>query len=274
MAKRIRFERGQELQERARMVAAICIQPHVRKRITPRQLLPLPWDNKKSEMRNNAPQLTAEERKERFEKLVQKAKWDIIYWVCCLYRDPVRFVDIIFYKNLWHEAPLKFFPLITLCQPSFYFGLSKLFFSFLFFSLLLLYSSRVLIISSRAEENIWQAIPIASSITQNESMMSEYFNRVQFTNIIEYLKILWLQTAPYPLKSQKEPTAWKSWLSKRKPAQGHEGNCGYYHRIRTEGCKFYGVRNCIWLIIKITTHGFYRKMGKNFYFGKSFGYII
>lgn len=74
MAKRIRFERGQELQERACMVAAICIQPHVRKRIIPRQLLPLPWDNKKSEIRNNATQLTAEERKERFEKLVQKAK--------------------------------------------------------------------------------------------------------------------------------------------------------------------------------------------------------
>lgn len=74
MAKRIRFERGQELQERARMVAAICIQPHVRKRITPRQLLPLPWGNKKSEIRNNATQLTAEERKERFEKLAQKAK--------------------------------------------------------------------------------------------------------------------------------------------------------------------------------------------------------
>ena len=41
--------------ERARIVAAICIQPHVKKRITPRQLLPLPWDNKKSEIRNNAP---------------------------------------------------------------------------------------------------------------------------------------------------------------------------------------------------------------------------
>lgn len=74
MAKRIRFERGQELQERAQMVAAICIQSHVRKRITPRLLLPLPWDNKKSEIRNNSPQLTAEERKERFEKLSQKVK--------------------------------------------------------------------------------------------------------------------------------------------------------------------------------------------------------
>lgn len=75
MAKRIRFERGPGLQERAHMVAAICIQPHIRKRIIPRQLLPLPWDNKKSEIRNNAPpQLTAEGRKERFEKLSQKVK--------------------------------------------------------------------------------------------------------------------------------------------------------------------------------------------------------
>lgn len=30
--------------ERARQLAAISIQPHVRRKITPRQLMPLPWD--------------------------------------------------------------------------------------------------------------------------------------------------------------------------------------------------------------------------------------
>ncbi len=37
---------------------------HVRRKLTPRQLLPLPWDNKKPVIRNNAPQLTAQERRE------------------------------------------------------------------------------------------------------------------------------------------------------------------------------------------------------------------
>ena len=30
--------------ERMRLLAAITIQPHVKKRLTPQQLLPLPWD--------------------------------------------------------------------------------------------------------------------------------------------------------------------------------------------------------------------------------------
>jgi len=51
-------------------VADISIQPHVRKKITPRQLLPLPWD-KDVNPRNNAPQLTAEERQKRFEEMVK-----------------------------------------------------------------------------------------------------------------------------------------------------------------------------------------------------------
>lgn len=62
--------RQRESWERARTVAAICIQPHVRKKITPRQLLPLPWD-KNISPRNDAPQLTAEERQKRFEEMVK-----------------------------------------------------------------------------------------------------------------------------------------------------------------------------------------------------------
>ena len=57
--------------ERTRTLAAICIQPHVRKRITPRQLLPLPWDNKNSVRRKNPP-ITPEERIKRFEEVAHR----------------------------------------------------------------------------------------------------------------------------------------------------------------------------------------------------------
>lgn len=58
--------------ERARTVAAICIQPHIKKRITPKQLLPLPWDKIKPNDRDDAPKLTAEEQKKRFEEVVRR----------------------------------------------------------------------------------------------------------------------------------------------------------------------------------------------------------
>lgn len=57
--------------ERARTVAAIIIQPHVRKRITPRQLLPMPWDAK-TERPQNQPTLTPEQRQKRFEALTHR----------------------------------------------------------------------------------------------------------------------------------------------------------------------------------------------------------
>lgn len=58
--------------ERARTVAAIVIQPHVKKKISPRQLLPLPWDNKKTAARAGTPELTAGERRRRFEEVAQR----------------------------------------------------------------------------------------------------------------------------------------------------------------------------------------------------------
>ena len=59
--------------ERARTLAAIIIQPHVKKKITPRQLLSLPWDKKlQNHPRNDAPELTAEQRRRRFEDLVHR----------------------------------------------------------------------------------------------------------------------------------------------------------------------------------------------------------
>lgn len=56
--------------ERARTIATIVIQPHIKKRLTPKQLLPLPWDDKKSNQRNKEPELTGEEKLKRFEHLI------------------------------------------------------------------------------------------------------------------------------------------------------------------------------------------------------------
>lgn len=49
--------------ERLRTLAAIAIQPHVKKKITPRQLLPLPWDHGHGE--SSEQEMTLEERKKR-----------------------------------------------------------------------------------------------------------------------------------------------------------------------------------------------------------------
>lgn len=58
--------------ERARTIAAIIIQPHVKKKITPKQLLPLPWDKEHKPDVKNTPKLTAEEQRRRFEELVHQ----------------------------------------------------------------------------------------------------------------------------------------------------------------------------------------------------------
>lgn len=69
---------NREAWERARTVAAIIIQPHVKKRITPKQLLLLPWDKKTKTDRGEAPKLTAEERKKRFEEIAHRLGDEII----------------------------------------------------------------------------------------------------------------------------------------------------------------------------------------------------
>lgn len=60
--------------ERARTVATIVIQPHLKKgsKITPQQLIPLPWDKKKRNIRSEAPELTAEEKRKRFEEVAHR----------------------------------------------------------------------------------------------------------------------------------------------------------------------------------------------------------
>lgn len=58
--------------ERTRTAAAIIIQPHVKNKITPKQLLPLPWDKEKQSIRSEVPKLTAEEKRKRFEEVVHR----------------------------------------------------------------------------------------------------------------------------------------------------------------------------------------------------------
>lgn len=55
-------ERGEW--ERMRTLASICIQPHVKNKLTPRQLLPFPWDDDRQETES----LTHDERMRRAEE--------------------------------------------------------------------------------------------------------------------------------------------------------------------------------------------------------------
>ena len=57
--------------ERARLMTTIMIQPHLKKKLTPQQLLPLPWDAQRAHKANN-PQPTAAESKERFEEMLRR----------------------------------------------------------------------------------------------------------------------------------------------------------------------------------------------------------
>ncbi len=57
-----------------RLHAFITIQPFLAKgrKLTPEKLLPFPWDNKKTAARAEAPELTAGERRRRFEEVAQR----------------------------------------------------------------------------------------------------------------------------------------------------------------------------------------------------------
>ena len=67
--------RSRESWEQTRTMAAISIQPHIKKRITPRQLLPMPWDNLKSSVpKHDRAVLTAEERVARFNALSERLR--------------------------------------------------------------------------------------------------------------------------------------------------------------------------------------------------------
>lgn len=57
---------------RMRMLATIVIQPHLKKKITPQQLLPFPWENATTKQEESTRQLTAAESLKRFEELAKK----------------------------------------------------------------------------------------------------------------------------------------------------------------------------------------------------------
>lgn len=59
--------RREEEWEMMRLHASISVQPHVTKRLTPQQLLPLPWDRRAAEV-PKAESLSYEERLRRAEK--------------------------------------------------------------------------------------------------------------------------------------------------------------------------------------------------------------
>lgn len=56
--------------ERMRVLASICIQPHVKKTVTPKKLLPLPWDNARKERKDSRPRATVPGDRKRFEEVV------------------------------------------------------------------------------------------------------------------------------------------------------------------------------------------------------------
>lgn len=62
--------------ERMRLLATISIQPHVKNKVTPTRLLPLPWDNATTTTHETAPapQLSKEEARARFAMLVKRER--------------------------------------------------------------------------------------------------------------------------------------------------------------------------------------------------------
>ena len=59
--------------ERMRLLATIVIQPHVKGKMKPEKLLPLPWDKPKTpKAKNQKPAITRAEDKARFEALIKR----------------------------------------------------------------------------------------------------------------------------------------------------------------------------------------------------------
>jgi len=71
-------ERGEW--ERMRLLASICIQPHIKKKITAQKLLPLPWDNEKLGVKSEelgikkAPPVSKEEALRRLQERIKSVK--------------------------------------------------------------------------------------------------------------------------------------------------------------------------------------------------------
>ena len=50
----------------------ICIQPHIKKRITPQKLLPLPWDNPRKERKDSKPRRTMPISRKRLDIVTKR----------------------------------------------------------------------------------------------------------------------------------------------------------------------------------------------------------
>jgi len=57
--------------ERMRLLATITIQPHVKGKVTPERLLPLPWEQPKTKKTSPRP-VSKEEDRKRFEQLLKR----------------------------------------------------------------------------------------------------------------------------------------------------------------------------------------------------------
>jgi len=60
--------------ERMRLLACIMVQLHVKGRVTPQGLMPLPWDDAGRQKKAAAPTMSKEEQRKRFELLTKKLK--------------------------------------------------------------------------------------------------------------------------------------------------------------------------------------------------------
>lgn len=58
--------------ERMRMLASICISPHLKHAPTPQKLLPFPWEKKRPKVA--APKISKEDARKRFEEMVRREK--------------------------------------------------------------------------------------------------------------------------------------------------------------------------------------------------------
>lgn len=60
--------------ERMRILAAVNIQPHVKKKITPRRLIPLPWDER-PKRKTASSSLSKDERSRILERRLKECGW-------------------------------------------------------------------------------------------------------------------------------------------------------------------------------------------------------
>ncbi len=58
--------------ERMRMLASICISPHVKHAPSPQKLLPFPWEKKKPKVEH--PKVSKEDARKRFEEILERQK--------------------------------------------------------------------------------------------------------------------------------------------------------------------------------------------------------